>query len=73
MVANLLGILVIYVCGVLYFYVISNYVINIPIGVGPLFLYCFVMVIPGDLITAVLASIIAKRLRPVLSKMLKQK
>ena len=71
MVANLLGILVIYVCGVLYFYIISNFVINIPIGVGPLFLYCFVMVIPGDLITAVLASIIAKRLRPVVKRMLK--
>jgi biotin transport system substrate-specific component len=72
MVSNLAGILVIYVFGVVYFYIISNYVINIPIGIGPLFLYCFVMVIPGDLITAVLASIIAKRLRPVIKKTLKQ-
>jgi biotin transport system substrate-specific component len=71
MMANLAGILVIYVFGVVYFYIISNFVINIPIGVGPLFLYCFVMVIPGDIITAVLASIIAKRLRPVVKRSLK--
>lgn len=71
MMANLGGILVIYAFGVVYFYIISNFVINIPIGIGPLFLYCFVMVIPGDLITAVLASIIAKRLRPVIKKTLK--
>jgi len=71
MMANLAGILVIYVFGVVYFYIISNFVINIPIGVGPLFLYCFVMVIPGDIITAVLASIIAKRLRPVVKRTLK--
>lgn len=71
MLANIVGILVIYFFGVVYFYVISNYVINIPIGLGPLFIYCFVMVIPGDIITAVLASIIAKRLRPVIRKTLK--
>ena len=71
MMANLAGILVIYVFGVVSFYIISNFVINIPIGVGPLFLYCFVMVLPGDIITAVLASIIAKRLRPVVKRSLK--
>jgi biotin transport system substrate-specific component len=71
MLANIAGILVIYAFGVVYFYIISNFVINIPIGVGPLFLYCFVMVIPGDLVTAVLAAIIAKRLRPVIRRTLK--
>lgn len=72
MVANIAGILVIYAFGVVYFYMISNFVINIPIGIGPLFLYCFVMVIPGDLITAVLAAIIAKRLRPVVKRTLER-
>jgi biotin transport system substrate-specific component len=63
-----IGVLIIYIIGAAYFYVISNYVIHIPIGVGALFLYCFAMVIPGDAITGVLAAILAKRLMPVIGK-----
>lgn len=70
MLANIGGILVIYIFGVLYFYIISNFVINVPIGVGPLLVYCFAMVIPGDLITALLAAVITKRLRPIIRKTL---
>ena len=63
-----IGVLIIYAIGAAYFYVISNYVIHIPISVGALFLYCFAMVIPGDAITGVLAAILAKRLMPVIGK-----
>lgn len=63
-----IGVLIIYIMGAIYFYVISNYVIHIPIGIGALFLYCFAMVIPGDAITGVLAAILAKRLMPVIRK-----
>lgn len=41
--ANLAGLLVVYACGMIYYYVICNYVINTPIGVWPLFLYCFIL------------------------------
>jgi biotin transport system substrate-specific component len=63
-----IGVLIIYVMGAAYFYLISNYVIHMPIGIGALFLYCFAMVIPGDAITGVLAAILAKRLMPVIRK-----
>lgn len=73
MLGNLGGILVIYAFGVTYFYIISNFVINVPIGIGPLMIYCFIMVVPGDIITAVLAAIIAKRLKPAIKRTVKLK
>ena len=43
-----------------------NYVINTPIGVWPLFLYCFLLAVPGDIALSILGAIVAKRVRPVI-------
>ena len=48
--ANLAGLMIVYACGMVYYYVICNYVIDTPIGIWPLILYCFLL---------------AKRVRPV--------
>ena len=58
----------IYITGILYFYVCNNYVLNIPFGMGTTLLYCFVMVIPGDLIFCTLVTVLSKRLIPVLNR-----
>ena len=64
--ANLAGLLVVYACGMIYYYVICNYVINTPIGVWPLFLYCFILAVPGDIALSILGAILVKRIKPVL-------
>ncbi len=64
--ANLAGLMIVYAFGMAYYYVICNYVINTPIGVWPLFLYCFLLAVPGDIALSILGAVIAKRVRPVI-------
>ena len=64
--ANLTGLIIVYAFGMIYYYVICNYVINTPIGVWPLFLYCFLLAVPGDIALSILGAVIAKRVRPVI-------
>ncbi|MGN0483068.1 MAG: biotin transporter BioY [Lachnospiraceae bacterium] len=66
--ANFIGMAIVYITGMAYYYVICNYVINTPIGIGPLFLYCFILAAPGDVCLCILAAFIAKRLKPILRK-----
>ena len=62
--ANLAGLAIVYACGMSYYYVICNYVINTPIALWPLFLYCFILAVPGDIALSVVGAVIAKRVRP---------
>lgn len=64
--ANFTGLLIVYAVGMIYYYVICNYVINTPIAVGPLFLYCFVLAVPGDICLCILAAFLVKRVKPAL-------
>lgn len=68
--ANFTGLLIIYALGMAYYYVICNYVINTPIAVGPLFLYCFILAVPGDICLCILAAIMVKRVKPILNRQL---
>lgn len=67
--ANFAGLAVVYAMGMLYYYLISNFVIDAPIGLWPLFLYCFLMVVPGDICLCFLAAGLARRLKPVIAAM----
>lgn len=64
--ANLAGLFFVYAIGMIYYYIICNFVIDTPIAVGPLFLYCFVLAVPGDIALSFLGAVMAKRVRPVL-------
>ena len=66
---SLIGLFIVYGAGMVYYYVICNYVIQTPIGVGTLFLYCFVLIVPGDIFLCVLAALVTKRIKPVLRNM----
>ena len=66
---NLVGLLIVYGAGMAYYYVICNYVINTPIGLWTLFLYCFILIVPGDIFLCVLAALVTKRIKPVLRGM----
>ncbi len=68
--AGLAGIAVIYLFGMTYYYFISNYAAGgNPIDLYNLFYFCFLLVIPGDLISCLVAALLAKRLIPVLKAM----
>ena len=66
--ANFIGLAIVYGMGMLYYYVICNVVLRTPIGVGPLFLYCFVLAVPGDILLCILAAILTRQIRPILAK-----
>lgn len=68
--ANFIGLLIVYAAGMVYYYVICNYVIDTPIAVGPLFLYCFLLAVPGDICLCILAAILVKRVKPILDRQL---
>lgn len=72
MLANFIGLLIVYAVGMIYYYVICNYVIDTPIAVGPLFLYCFVLAVPGDICLCILAAVLVKRVKPILNRQLLQ-
>ncbi|MDE6404224.1 MAG: biotin transporter BioY [Lachnospiraceae bacterium] len=66
---NFLGLFIVYAAGMVYYYVICNYVIDTPIALGPLFLYCFVLAVPGDICLCILAAILTVRVKPVFDRM----
>ena len=66
LIANLAGLFFVYLFGMVYYYIICNYVINTPIAVWPLFLYCFILAVPGDICLSILGAVLAKRIKPVL-------
>mgnify|MGYP002509579883 CR=1 FL=1 len=72
MAVNFLGLFIVYAAGMVYYYVICNYVIDTPIAVGPLFLYCFVLAVPGDICLCILAAILTVRVKPVFQKMMEE-
>lgn len=67
--ANFTGLAIVYGAGMVYYYVICNYVINTPIGLWPLFLYCFLLAVPGDICLCFVAAVLARRLKPVIVNM----
>lgn len=66
--SNFIGLLIVYGLGMVYYYYISNFYLHTPIGIGALFLYCFILAVPGDIVLCIVAAIIAKRLIPVIKK-----
>ncbi len=69
LIANFAGLAIVYGIGMVYYYVICNFVIGTPIGIWPLILYCFLMVVPGDICLCFLAAGLAKRVRPAIMRM----
>lgn len=64
--ANLAGLLVVYLMGIVYFWLIKTFYIGNPIGFKALILYCFVLAVPGDIVLCVVAAILSKKLLPIL-------
>lgn len=68
--ALFIGLLIDYAVGMVYYYVISNFVINTPIGLWPLFLYCFLLAVPGDIVLCFVAAAVVKRVKPQIDRLM---
>ena len=62
------GIGIVYLFGMVYYYLISNFYLNSPIGIWPLFLYCFLLAVPGDIFLCIVGAILGKRLIPLVKE-----
>lgn len=67
--ATFTGLGIVYICGMAYYYLMSNFYLGTPIGLWPLFLYCFLLAVPGDICLCILGAVLGKRLIPVLKTM----
>ena len=64
------GIAVIYILGIIHYFLISHLYTGTNIGFRALFFYCFVMPFPGDVLPCILAAFAAKRIIPIRNKYL---
>lgn len=62
--ANLIGLFIVYAFGMVHCYLIHNLYMSDPMGVWTLFLYCFVLAVPGDIVLCFVAAAVAKRVMP---------
>ena len=65
--ANFAGLGIVYFTGMLYYYLISMF-LGTPIGLWPLFLYCFILAVPGDIALCILGALLGRRLIPLIRK-----
>lgn len=64
--ANFTGLGIVYLFGMVYYYILSNFYLNSPIGLWPLFLYCFILAVPGDIVLCIVGAALGKRLIPII-------
>ena len=65
--ANFIGLAIVYAFGMVYYYLISDFYLGDPIGLWPLFLYCFILAVPGDIVLCIIGAVLGKRLIPVVN------
>lgn len=68
LIASVAGVVVDYLFGMVYMYLLCNYVIATPVGLGTAFMTCFLLLLPKDIVLAAITSAIALRLIPVFRK-----
>lgn len=66
--ANFTGLAIVYLLGMVYYYLISRFYLGTPLDLWTLFLYCFILAVPGDIVLCILGSVIAKKMIPILHK-----
>lgn len=64
--ASFAGLLLVYLFGMVYYYIVANYYINQPISLWPLILYCGLLPLPGDLAICFASAFLGRRLIPVI-------
>lgn len=70
--ASTAGMMAYYVSGAVYFYVISNFMINLPVSWGVVLVNCFLITVVPDFVLCIAASLLALRLRPETQRILRR-
>lgn len=65
---NFINLFIVYLFGMVYVYAINEFYLNTPIGIWPLFLYCFILAVPGDIVLCIIAAFIGRKLIPIVRK-----
>ena len=65
-IASLAGLAIVYIIGMIYYYFIVNFYLNTSITAIKVLIYCCLVFIPGDVVSCIVGSIIAKRTIPVI-------
>ena len=66
--ANFVGLGIVYLFGMFYYALMSRFYLGSPIGLWPLFLYCFLLAVPGDILLCIVGAMLGKRLIPLIRK-----
>lgn len=66
--ASIINLFFVYTLGMVHYYIISNFYSDSPIGIGALFLYCFVLAVPGDIFLCFLSAVVGKKVKSAISK-----
>lgn len=66
--AGLCGLVVVYAVGLVYFWCVSRYYLKNGLTVKTLFEVCFLIPFPKDVVSCVLAALVARRLSPILRR-----
>ena len=66
--ANFTGLMLVYFFGMLYYWAIFQFYVGTGIGFWTLFLYCFLLAVPGDIVLCIVAALLGRRLLPILRK-----
>lgn len=65
---TLAGEVVVYIFGLTYFYFITKFVLGMTFSFSYIMIYCFLVFLPGDILSCIIASVVGKRLVKVLYK-----
>ena len=60
--AGLSGLSVVYILGMIYYFIISNFYLGVPIGVKSVLVYCFLVFVPGDVFLCFVSALISKKI-----------
>jgi len=66
--ACLAGLLVIYACGVLYYFMLATFYLGKTVSAYTLLVSLFLVFVPGDAVTCFLGALLSRRLLPMLRK-----
>lgn len=66
-IADFSGLLIVYLFGMLYYYM-ASFLWGDGIGLKALFVYCFLLAIPGDIFLCIVGMFLGKRLIPITEK-----
>lgn len=67
--ASIINLLIVYLLGMIHYYFISNFYSDSPIGVGALFLYCFVLAAPGDLFLCFISASVGQKVNSAIKNL----